>query len=141
MLPAQTLARPGWAGSGLSAEPWWRNAVFYRITPATFQDSDGDGKGDLRGIMQRMIYLQSLGVDAVVLQSPFDANGFDDLIGEASRHHIRLLVAVSEADGTGTVGERILRRRPWILHAVAIPCAVAPRDDRRDISRTCAGTQ
>ena len=115
MLPAQTLARPGWAGSGLNAESWWRNAVFYRITPATFQDSDGDGKGDLRGIIQRMVYLQSLGVDAVVLESPFDESGFDDLIGEASRHHIRLLVAVPAADGTGTVAEA----RSWLTRGCA----------------------
>ena len=87
-LHAQTLARPGWEGSGLSAEPWWRSAIFYRIAPEGFQDSDGDGLGDLRGIAQRMDYLQSVGADALVLEAPFADNGFDDLLSEASRRMV-----------------------------------------------------
>jgi len=70
---AQTLARPGWAGSGVAIEPWWRRAVFYRIDPANFQDSDGDGKGDLAGIAQRIGYLQQLGIDAIVLRLPLSS--------------------------------------------------------------------
>ena len=96
---AQTLARPGWAGSGLAAEAWWRNAVFYRIDVERFQDADGDGVGDLRGVSSRLDYLQSLGVDAVVLQPPFnDDEGFDLLLREASAQHIRVLISLGEAD-------------------------------------------
>jgi alpha-glucosidase len=100
---AQVLARPGWAGSGVTVETWWQRAVFYRLDPATFQDSNGDGRGDLGGVAQRMDYLQSLGVDAIILApaasspplSPADmSDGFDDLVRQASLHHVRVLVAL-----------------------------------------------
>lgn len=46
-------------------ETWWKHAVLYEIYPRSFQDSNGDGLGDLNGIAQRLDYLQSLGVDAI----------------------------------------------------------------------------
>lgn len=92
---AQVLARPGWAGSGVVAEAWWRRAVFYRLDPARFQDSDGDGVGDLPGVVQRLDYLESLGIDAVVLDGRYDPAGLEDLIAEASRHRLRILLTVS----------------------------------------------
>ena len=49
---------------------WWRDGVIYQVYPRSFQDSDGDGVGDLRGITSRLDYLQGLGVDAVWC-SPF----------------------------------------------------------------------
>ena len=49
---------------------WWRDGVIYQIYPRSFADSDGDGLGDLRGIIGRLDYLQELGVDAIWL-SPF----------------------------------------------------------------------
>jgi 1,4-alpha-glucan branching enzyme len=60
---------------------WWKDGVVYQIYPRSFQDSDGDGIGDLRGIIQRLDYLQALGVDIVwlspVYRSPNDDNGYD----------------------------------------------------------------
>lgn len=60
---------------------WWKNAVIYQIYPKSFQDSNGDGIGDLQGIRQRLPYLQKLGVDALwlspVYQSPQIDNGYD----------------------------------------------------------------
>ncbi len=50
-----------------SAE-WWRQAVVYQIYPRSFADSDCDGLGDLRGILSRVPYLASLGIDAVLAQ-------------------------------------------------------------------------
>ncbi|MEF3119939.1 glycoside hydrolase family 13 protein [Kocuria flava] len=50
--------------------PWWRSAVIYQIYPRSFNDSDGDGMGDLPGIVERLDYLADLGVDALWL-SPF----------------------------------------------------------------------
>jgi alpha-glucosidase len=47
--------------------PWWKHAVIYEIYPRSFQDSTGDGIGDLNGITQRLDYLQWLGVDAIWL--------------------------------------------------------------------------
>ncbi len=60
---------------------WWANAVAYQIYPRSFQDSNGDGMGDLRGITSRLPYLADLGVDVVwlspVYKSPQDDNGYD----------------------------------------------------------------
>src|SRR2546423_2810360 len=53
-----------------TAMPWWEQAVVYQIYPRSFQDSDGDGVGDLRGVRQRLDILVWLGVDALWL-SPF----------------------------------------------------------------------
>src|ERR1700728_1379162 len=50
-----------------SDQTWWKHAVVYEIYPRSFQDSKGDGVGDLNGITQRLDYLQSLGVDAIWL--------------------------------------------------------------------------
>ena len=49
---------------------WWRGAVIYQIYPRSFQDSNGDGVGDLAGIIHRLPYVASLGVDAIWI-SPF----------------------------------------------------------------------
>jgi oligo-1,6-glucosidase len=61
--------------------PWWTGAVVYQIYPRSFQDSDGDGIGDLRGVLQRVDHLAELGVDVVwfspIYKSPQDDNGYD----------------------------------------------------------------
>ena len=60
---------------------WWKESVVYQIYPRSFADSDGDGVGDLRGIIGKLDYLKTLGVDVVwlspVYQSPNDDNGYD----------------------------------------------------------------
>ena len=60
---------------------WWKEAVVYQIYPRSFMDSDGDGIGDLNGILSKLDYLKELGVDVVwlspVYQSPNDDNGYD----------------------------------------------------------------
>lgn len=93
---------------------WWKNAVIYQIYPRSFQDSNGDGIGDLQGIIRRLGYLENLGVDAIwlspVYKSPMDDNGYDisdyqdidpvfgnlkdmeQLIEEAGKHHIRIIM-------------------------------------------------
>ena len=60
---------------------WWKESVVYQIYPRSFKDSNGDGMGDLRGIIQKLDYLKELGVDVVwlspVYKSPNDDNGYD----------------------------------------------------------------
>ena len=60
---------------------WWKESVVYQIYPRSFKDSNGDGIGDLRGIIQKLDYLQELGIDVVwlspVYKSPNDDNGYD----------------------------------------------------------------
>lgn len=60
---------------------WWKESVVYQIYPRSFQDSNGDGIGDIPGIISRLDYLQKLGVDVIwlcpVYESPNDDNGYD----------------------------------------------------------------
>jgi len=112
-LAAQMLARPGWAGSGITPQAWYKHAVVYEIDTRTYADADGNGIGDLKGISERLDYLRSLGVDAILLQSiaadaspavagkelaiPIDPalgtlDDFDDLSLAASRIGIRILL-------------------------------------------------
>jgi len=56
---AQQVAAPA------KHETWWKHALIYEIYPRSFQDSNGDGVGDLNGITERLDYLQKLGVDAI----------------------------------------------------------------------------
>lgn len=95
-------------------QDWWRNAVIYEIYPRSFQDSNGDGIGDLNGITRRLDYLQKLGIDAIwltpVYPSPqvdfgYDISDyknidpaygtlqdFDRLVAEAGKRHIRIIM-------------------------------------------------
>ncbi|MDO4260056.1 MAG: alpha-glucosidase [Actinomycetaceae bacterium] len=98
----------------VAAQPWWRNATIYQVYPRSFQDSNGDGIGDIRGILQRVPYLARLGIGAVwlspVYRSPFIDGGYDisdyedidplfgdlgdldDLIDALHAHGIRLVM-------------------------------------------------
>lgn len=95
-------------------ENWWKNSVVYQIYPRSFMDSNGDGIGDLKGIIEKLDYLHFLGIDAIwlspVFQSPNDDNGYDisdyraimdefgtmedmdRLIAEASKRNIRIIM-------------------------------------------------
>lgn len=95
-------------------EKWWKNAVIYQIYPRSFCDSNGDGIGDLRGIIQKLDYLETLGIDAIwlspIYRSPQDDNGYDisdyqdidpmfgtledmdELIAEAGKRNIKIIM-------------------------------------------------
>jgi oligo-1,6-glucosidase len=65
----------------LPSKTWWKEAVVYQIYPRSFKDTDGDGVGDLKGIISKLDYIQSLGIDVVWLNpiygSPNADNGYD----------------------------------------------------------------
>ena len=63
------MSKPSVPASGQTGE-WWADAVVYQIYPRSFADGNGDGMGDLRGVLDRLPYLEQLGVDAIWL-SPF----------------------------------------------------------------------
>ncbi|MEY8462178.1 glycoside hydrolase family 13 protein [Streptococcus merionis] len=62
-------------------EKWWHRATVYQVYPRSFKDSNGDGIGDLKGITEKLDYLEKLGITAIwlspVYQSPMDDNGYD----------------------------------------------------------------
>ena len=69
-----------WAQKSAAAEktdPWWKHALIYEIYPRSFQDSNGDGIGDLNGITQRLDYLKTLGVDAIWLSPIYPSPQID----------------------------------------------------------------
>lgn len=79
-----TIKAPNASSSASPQDPnrkWWKEAVVYQIYPRSFKDSDGDGIGDLKGILSKLDYIKSLGVDAVwlnpIYKSPNDDNGYD----------------------------------------------------------------
>lgn len=65
----------------MTGNEWWKNAVVYQIYPKSFQDTNGDGIGDIRGIIQRLDYIKELGVNVIwlspIYQSPMMDNGYD----------------------------------------------------------------
>lgn len=69
------------ASKGEVSHAWWKEAVFYQIYPRSFYDSNQDGIGDLRGIIEKLDYLKELGVNALwlspIYDSPNDDNGYD----------------------------------------------------------------
>ncbi|MBR5635428.1 MAG: alpha-glucosidase [Pseudobutyrivibrio sp.] len=61
-----------------SAKKWWKNAIIYQIYPRSFCDSNGDGIGDIPGIISKLHYLKSLGVDAIWLSPVYPSPGYDN---------------------------------------------------------------
>ena len=79
--PAQPLLSSSVIAADGGDAQWWQGAVIYQIYPRSFQDTSGNGVGDLKGIIERMPYIASLGVDAIwvspFFESPMDDFGYD----------------------------------------------------------------
>lgn len=126
----------------LTSANWWRQATVYQIYPRSFADANGDGIGDLRGIISRMPYLRQLGVDAIWL-SPFYpsalADGgydvddyrdidpkigtladFDELVGALHEAGIKVIVDI--------VPNHSSNRHEWFRAALASPKGSPERD-------------
>jgi alpha-glucosidase len=95
----QGMVEGGEAGAGPA---WWQRGVIYQVYPRSFQDTDGDGVGDLRGIVRRLDYLQWLGVDAVWI-SPFYPSPMEDFGYDVTDHR-----AVDRAYGSLVDFDRIV---------------------------------
>ncbi len=98
----------------MKEKKWWHDAVVYQIYPRSFKDSNGDGIGDIRGIIEKIPYLKGLGIDVIwlcpVYESPNKDNGydisnyydimqesgtmgdFDELLGLAHQHQIKVIM-------------------------------------------------
>jgi alpha-glucosidase len=111
----QTLARPGWTGSGFNADPWWKHAIFYNAGTTDPANSAATTSADLKAITAKLDALRSLGVDALILPPlPLPAlpaqpaaqrapaatpdaaalDDFDELIHQAARRNIRVLLTL-----------------------------------------------
>ncbi|NDZ17905.1 alpha-amylase [Variovorax sp. WS11] len=125
----------------MSADDWWRHGIFYQVYPRSFQDSNGDGIGDLDGIRARLDHLVALGIDAVwispIYPSPmadfgYDVSdycdidpcfgtltGFDALVSEAHARGLKLVLDF--------VPNHTSDQHPWFLQSRS-----ARGDPRRD---------
>ncbi|GAA0524106.1 hypothetical protein GCM10011581_45000 [Saccharopolyspora subtropica] len=115
------------ATTGRGDQPWWWDAVYYRVDVGAFADGDGDGIGDLDGLRTRLGYLELLGVDAVVLAGAVDpaSEQFAALLAEAHEAGMRVMAAL-DVDPAREDPRSVLH--PWLDHG-ADGFHLAPRDD------------
>ena len=114
---------------------WWKEAGFYQIYPRSFKDSNGDGIGDLGGIIEKLDYLKDLGVDAIwlspIYDSPNDDNGYDirdyhKIMAEFGRmEDFDLLLAEVHARGMKLIMDLVINHtsdeHEWFQKALAEP--------------------
>ncbi len=125
---------------------WWRGCAIYQVYPRSFQDTTGDGVGDLRGVISRLPYIAALGVDAIWL-SPFfkspmadmgydvsdycavdpmfgSMEDFDALVDEAHRHGLKVII--------DQVLSHTSDKHPWFVESRA-------DRDKRESRLVCLG--
>lgn len=144
------------------ARPWWATGVIYQVYPRSFQDSSGDGVGDLDGIRERLDYIQTLGVDAIWLSPIFpspmadfgydvtefcdidpmfgDLAAFDQLLREAHARRLRLLLdlvpnhsSIEHPWFKESRASRDSARRDWYFWRDPAPCGGPPNNWMSDM--------
>ena len=144
VAPAQTLARPGWVGSGLTPNVWWRHAFVYAVEP--------QNEGGLKVVAARMDAMQALGVDAILLRglqtgvttigidpAAGTMDDFDEVLVQASRHSLRVLVELTPKSATEDVTPIA---RFWLSRGVSGFRLVTAGDSAaRDSSAAASATQ
>jgi alpha-glucosidase len=116
-----------------SSAPWWKHAVFYEIYPRSFQDSNGDGVGDLNGITERLDYLKTLGINAIWIAPAYPSpqvdfgydisdyesidpqygtlKDFDHMLAEAKHRDIRIIMDM--------VLNHTSDKHPWFIESAS----------------------
>jgi len=118
-------------GLDKTKQGWWKDAVFYQIYPKSFQDTTGSGTGDLRGILSRLDYLETLGIDGIwlspVCRSPQVDNGYDisdycdldPMFG--TMEDMEALIREAKSRGISIIMDLVLNhcsdQHPWFLEA------------------------
>ena len=120
---------------------WWHKASIYQIYPKSFMDSNGDGIGDLQGIISKLDYLQKLGITAIwlspVYQSPMDDNGYDisdyeaiaDIFGDMA--DMEALLAQAKKRGIGIIMDLVVNHTSD-EHAWFVEARENPSSPKRD---------
>lgn len=141
---APAAANPVGPAGGSAADAWWNGAVFYEVFVRSFKDSDGDGKGDLRGLLEKLDYLNDgdpatgsdLGVDAIWLMPVFESpsyHGYDVVDYEAIEQDygtsadMDALLAAAHARGMKVIVDLVVNhtssRHPWFLDSASSPAS------------------
>jgi oligo-1,6-glucosidase/glucan 1,6-alpha-glucosidase len=111
---------------------WWKNAFVYQIYPLSFCDSNGDGIGDIQGIISRLDYLKELGIDVIwlspVFQSPMEDNGYDisnyDDVNPmfGTKADLQQLIQEVHRRGMKIISDVVVNhtsiQHPWFQHAM-----------------------
>src|SRR6201990_1592123 len=114
MACGPAIAQSQAAALKTNGDVWWKHAVVYEVYPRSFQDTNGDGLGDIKGITQRLSYLKSPGIDAIWITPMYPSpqvdfgydiadyeaidpqygtmGDFDHLMAEAKKRNIRVIM-------------------------------------------------
>lgn len=110
---------------------WWKESVVYQIYPRSFKDSNGDGIGDLQGVVEKLDYLKRLGIDVIwlcpIYKSPNDDNGYDisdyqDILNEfGTMEDFEKLLNEAHKQGIKVIMDLVINHtsdeHPWFIES------------------------
>jgi hypothetical protein len=128
-----------------SALPWWKRTTVYQIYPRSFADSNGDGVGDLRGVIGRLDYLRDLGVETLWLSPFFDSPQAD--FGYDVRDHLGVSAEYGSLDDCRALIDEVHARGMRVVFDLVLnhtsaehPSSRAPRATARSATTTSGAT-